>query len=306
MPSASRRAGWRPPWRSPGPGRFRPSSWPERDRPARTGGRPCLAWLASKPTPWSRTATATAPSSASTRISIGRPSPCSMALTEQVAQNPLHPAHVDLGSARARRMDRHLAPGLRRRTRHDPRPASHHPAQVDIGSNVRTAAPASKREISSRSESNDSKRSSSVCSSSADRRDRVEILARLVQHFGRHPYGRQRCPQLMGHVGDEPLLHARQVFQLRDLLLQLRGHVVHRRGQTGEVVFSPDLHPVVQVARRELSAARRAAAHGDDDLPCHQCGDERRQDHQQRAPVLTAAGRRNVSVSTSCLSGKMK
>ena len=41
----------------------------------------------------------------------------------------------------------------------------------------------------------------------------VEVGARLVQDVGGHPHGRQRRPQLVRDVGDEPALNSREFFE---------------------------------------------------------------------------------------------
>ena len=146
-----------------------------------------------------------------------------MALTSEVAQDPLDPARVDLGLGTDRRgVDGDLALPALARAAAIRNPSDHGPRR-SVGSTSRAAAPASNRLISSRSASRSSKRSSSVCSSSAERASRrVEVRARVVDEVGRHPDRRQRGPQLVGHVGDEPLLDPGEPLELADLGLQAR------------------------------------------------------------------------------------
>ena len=63
--------------------------------------------------------------------------------------------------------------------------------------------------------------------------DGVEVVAGVVKHLGRHPHGGQRGAELVGDVGDKPLLHLGQRGQLRDLLLEAGGHVVERGTRGG-------------------------------------------------------------------------
>ena len=90
-------------------------------------------------------------------------------------------------------------------------------------------------------------------------------------------------PQLVGDVGDETLLDRRQLLERGDLLLQLGGHVVHRRGEPGQVVLAAHLHPVVEVARGEALGGPPGGADRGHDLAADQGGDEGQQDDQDRA-----------------------
>ena len=112
--------------------------------------------------------------------------------------------------------------------------------------------------------------------------DRVELVPGLVQHLRRHPDRGQRGPQLMGDVGHERLLDVGEVLELGDLLLQLLGHVVHRRRQPGEVVLAPHLHPVVEVARRQALGRPSGRPDRSHHLAGHQRRDEGQQDDQDR------------------------
>jgi hypothetical protein len=76
-----------------------------------------------------------------------------------------------------------------------------------------------------------------------------------------------------------------------DLLLQLRGHIVHRTStQPGQGRLVP-LHPscrIAQVARRQaLSRLRRAARNGVTTWRLTNAAINRQQDHQGIAPVVT-------------------
>ena len=142
---------------------------------------------------------------------------------DQVAQDPLDPAGVDLGD------DGLLVAGdtdpgcpCARPAARPPRSTRRTTSRRSVGSASSTAAPASNRLISSRSASSASNRSSWVCRISALRATAgSKSLAGLVQDVGRHPHGRQRRAQLVRDVGDEPALHPGQLLQLADLPLQV-------------------------------------------------------------------------------------
>ena len=240
----------------------------------------CLAWLASNPMPWSRTATATATSSLSIRMAIGFPSLCSMALTRRLRRiRSIRRASTSAMAAFAVStvittpwLSASRALSSTTRATMSPRSAT---------SVLSTAAPASKREISSRSVSSASKRSSSVCNSSADRAATGSKSSRASCSTSAAIRTvvsgvRNSC----GHVGDEPLLHRGQLLQGGDLLAQLRGHVVHRGGQPGQVVLSADDHPVGQVARGDALRGPPGRADRRHHLPADQGGDEGEQDDQ--------------------------
>ena len=116
-----------------------------------------------------------------------------------------------------------------------------------VSSRSSTAAPASNRLISSRSASRCSNRSSSFCSSSADRAViGSKLRPRVVQHVTGHPHGGQRGAQLVRDVGDEPALHPGELDELADLRLQRLGHLVEGHGETRDVVLAGDVHPFLE------------------------------------------------------------
>ncbi len=125
-------------------------------------------WWASaalNPTPWSRTATATAPSSPRTCTLTGRPSPCSMALVIRLRRM----RRMRRGSTSARHgTGASSCSGVPYCWASRLCAASSSVAMVDRSTSSRfsSAAPASNRLISSRSVSSSSKRSSSADSSS--------------------------------------------------------------------------------------------------------------------------------------------
>ena len=146
-----------------------------------------------------------------------------------------------------------------------------------------TAAPASKRLISSRSASSVSNRSSSVCSSSAARAVTGSKLGPgVVQDVAGHPHGRQRRPQLVRDVGDEAALEAAELLELADLLLQVAGHLVERRRQPRQVVLAGHAQSFLQVPRGQpLGHPARHPDRGHH-LAGHQPGQAGDQQQQQR------------------------
>ncbi len=155
---------------------------------------------------------------------------------------------------------------------------------MSVGSTSSTAAPASKRLISRRSVSSASNRSSSLCRSSADRDDGgVEVRPGVVDQVAGHPDRRERGPQLVGHVRDEPLLEAREVLHLGDLLLDARGHLVERGRQRREVVLALRGHPLPERTGREPLGDVGRTAHRGDDEAGHDVGDPTEQQHQRHA-----------------------
>ena len=112
---------------------------------------------------------------------------------------------------------------------------------------------------------------------------RVEVVTGLVQHVRRHPYRRQRGAQLMADVGDEPLLHPREVLQPADLLLQAGRHLVEGGAQTGQVVVALDMHALGQVPGRQPLGDARRQPDGRHDLTRHDVRDEPDHQHEQGA-----------------------
>ncbi len=111
---------------------------------------------------------------------------------------------------------------------------------------------------------------------------RVEVAPRVVQHVAGHPHGGQRGAQLVGDVGDEPALHPAQLLELADLALQVRGHLVERRREPGQVVLAGDAQPLLQPAGGQPLGDPAGHPHRRDHLPGDQpadAGDE----HQQQA-----------------------
>ena len=121
--------------------------------------------------PWSRTDTATACSSVGHAMTtMGRPSPCSIALTSRLRRiRSTRRLSTSAIAGPPGVLDDDLAAAARGQRSPSTRPPGRTVARMSVGSTSSTAAPASNRLISSRSVSSASNRSSSSCSSSADR-----------------------------------------------------------------------------------------------------------------------------------------
>ena len=219
------------------------------------------------PTPWSRTVTATAESLLPIVTSTGRPSPCSIALetrlrsTRSMRRESISAMTGSSGSwttscgALARREG---AVGV--------------DGPVDGGAQVagldleHGRAGVEARDLEQVGEQRLEAVELVVQQLGRARHGRLEAAARVVDEVARHPDGRQRGAQLVRHVGDEALLHPREVLELGDLLLDRGGHPVEGRAEAGEVVLPLGLHALVEVAVGE--------ALGDDRGPAHRVGHE--------------------------------
>ncbi len=111
---------------------------------------------------------------------------------------------------------------------------------------------------------------------------RIEVLPGLVQHVCGHPYRRQRRAELVRDIGDELLLHPRQLLQLPDLVLQARRHLVEAGRQPGQVIPATHDHPLREVARGEPFGDPRRQSHRRDHLAGDQPGQGAQQQDQQQ------------------------
>ena len=111
---------------------------------------------------------------------------------------------------------------------------------------------------------------------------RREVVALVVQHLARQPDRGERRAQLVRHVADETLLHARQVGELTDLPLQRVGHPVERARQRGELVVAALGQALLQVPGGQLLAGLGRDPHRADHEPHHQVGDRADQDDQRQ------------------------
>ena len=114
-------------------------------------------------------------------------------------------------------------------------------------------------------------------------RGRVELVAGVVEHVAGHPDRRERRPQLVRHVGDEPALHPAELLELPDLALEARGHLVERRRQPGQVVLARHPQPLGEPAGGEPLGHPAGEPHRRHDLAGDQPGEPGDQDHQQAA-----------------------
>ena len=228
-----------------------------------------------------------------------------MAFGDQVAHDALDPPHVGLGQARWSGASTSTCTTL----------VGQRPGRVDdavrdvdevVVVELEDGGPGVEAADLDRSASRVSKRSSSVCSSfGGPRRRRVELCARVVEDVAGHPHGRQRRPQLVGDVGDEPALHPAELLELADLALQVARHLVERRREPRQVVLAGHLEPLLQLAGRE--PLRHLARHPDrvttwrvtsQVIPGdqHQQQGRRRQqgagDQRQRLPSCSSSGKR--------------
>ena len=195
-------------------------------------------------------------------------------ICDEVAQHALDPARVHLGhTGEARLVDDELdALARSQRAVGVDRPLD--AATQVVASISSTAAPASNREISSRSVRRDSKRSSSPMSSSADLATvGSNVTPRVVDEVRGHPDRCQGGSQLVRDVGDEALLDPGQVLELGNLLLQRRRHGVERVAEARQVVLSLGSHALVEVSLRETLGDDRSSAHRIGDEPGDDEGD---------------------------------
>ena len=201
---------------------------------------------------------------------------------QQVPQNALDAARVD-GDDDA--LSRHVDDQLGRRSRGEvadrrDRGMRH----TSAGRAVRRPVPRHRHrggEISSRSPSSDSNRSSSLTSNSDDRRRLgFELVAAVVDEVGGHAHGRQRGAQLVADIRGEPLLQIAELFELGDLLRQALGHLVERHRQPGHVVLAAHGHSFLEPAVGESHGDPRRRTDRADDLPRHEHRD-RHEQHEQ-------------------------
>ena len=240
-----------------------------------------------RPTPWSRTATATASSSPRhARSRPGLPSPCSMALTTRLRR---------IRSTRRASTSAMTAVGQRADDQRSCRPRSARPPHVvDHARRPRragrprstssTAAPASNRLISSRSASSASNRSSSLQQLGAAPQRRVELSSRGSCSTSAAIRTVVSGVRSSWETSETNRRCSRELLELADLALRLLGHLVERRGQPGEVVLAAHRHALVELARGEPLGDPRGQPHRVHDLPGDQPGDAGQQQRAAPAP----------------------
>jgi hypothetical protein len=99
---------------------------------------------------------------------------------------------------------------------------------------------------------------------------RVEVVALVVDHVGGQTDGGHRRAQLVRHVGDESLLHQREVGELLDLRFDAVGHGVERAAECGELVLAVHLEAHVESARGQHGAGVGGLADGGGDRTQHE------------------------------------
>ena len=201
-------------------------------------------------------------------------------VADQVAQDPLHPAGVDVGDdVLVGPVDHQLGVVPLGERPH----AGHHPgdqgAQVDrLGVQHRGAGvvAADLQQVGEQPLEAVELGPQQLRGPGDVRR---EVLARVVQHVGGHLHRGQRGAQLVGDVGGEPLLQLGEPLQLGDLPLQAVGHGVEAGGQPGQVVLAAHGHALLELPLGEPLGDARGAAHRVDDQPGDQHADA---DDEQR------------------------
>ena len=156
------------------------------------------------PTPWSRTSTATVRSSDATERSTGLPSECSIALTRRLrTTRSIRRASTSAVQLGVRRCTVTRAP-FRSASSSCPSATPWTSSAMSVGPTSRMAAPASNREISSRSAEHVVEPLDLGHEQLGRARDRRrEVLALVVDEVRRHADRRQRRAQLVADVGDD-------------------------------------------------------------------------------------------------------
>ena len=236
-----------------------------------------------RPTPWSRTVTATAASSVARVTSTGRPSPCSTALPTRLRST----RSTRRGSTSAITGVSGSRSSIATPTR-SARPASRSTTRSTIGTEVGVLGvqrgepgvePADLQQVGQQALE---PVQLGLQQLGAAGHRRVELVALGEDQVGRHPDRGERGAQLVRHVRGEPALQPGHLLEADDLPLQVRRHLVERGRQQRQVVLAVDLHPLVEQAGREPLGGPG----GHPDRADHHPGDQRRhhaeQDHQRQ------------------------
>jgi hypothetical protein len=169
-------------------------------------------------------------------------------------------------------------------------------------STSRTAAPASKRLISSRSAS--SPRTGRARSAAARRRARSPGRSRARASCSTSPAIRTVVSGVRSSWETSETNRRctrRELLELADLALQVGGHLVERRGQAGEVVLAPDPQPLLELPAASRSATRRASRIGV--TTWRVTSQVSRRPGRAAGPAVSSARVTSASVSSSCPSG---
>ena len=186
---------------------------------------------------------------------------------DQVAQDALHPAGVDLGDdLLVRHVDDEVDLGVAREVADVVQRALHGVAQVDrLDGQLRDARVVAgdlQQVVEQQFEAVEF--TDHQLGRAAQRR--VEILAVVVDQVGGHPHRRQRGAQLVADVGGEPALQVAELLELGDLARQAFGHVVERHRQPRHVVLAAHRHALGQMAFGEAFGDPRRRPHRQHDL----------------------------------------
>ena len=167
---------------------------------------------------------------------------------DQVAQNPLDPAGIDLGDdVLVRHVDDHLDPRVLGQMTDIAQRAVDGGPQIDCldrqFGDTRVVAGDFQQVAEQRLEPVELV--DHQLGGPSQRR--VEVFTVVVDQVGGHPHGGQRRAQFVADVRGEPALQVAEFLELGDLAGQAFGHVVERHRQPGHVVFAVDRHSLGQV-----------------------------------------------------------
>ena len=112
---------------------------------------------------------------------------------------------------------------------------------------------------------------------------RIEGVALVVEHVAGQADGRQWCAQLVGDVGDEALLHERELGELLDLGFDAVGHRVERAAEDRELVLPSHRQPHSEIAGSEGRAGFGGLGDRNGHRAQHEGGDRRDQQHEPGA-----------------------
>ena len=170
-------------------------------------------------------------------------------VTQDVAQDALHPAPVDLGEASGRGQPEldPAAPALGQLLRVIGRAPDQvaHVRELGVQRGCPRVVPADLQQVD---EQGLESLELALQQFHRPAAGRVEVGPGLEQQVRSHLYGRQRGPELVRDVGHELPLELSQILQFAQLALQAGRHVVKRGGQRREVIGAVDLHAFFEVA----------------------------------------------------------